>query len=514
MKFGIIAAGKGSRLAQEGVLQPKPLVNLNGTAMIDRLIRIFMENDATSIAIIINEEQVETRKHLTELQKKYPLEIVVKSTQGSLHSFYELMPSLKGEKFCLTTVDTVFNELEFIPFIENFKFSVEDGLMAVTDYIDDEKPLYISTDEMLNITGYHDSKVSDSNYISGGVYCLTPSCLDILQDCMNKGMTRMREFQSAMVEKGKKLKAYRFHKILDVDHAEDIAKAENFINQAFPIVGISRSDKFSPNKTSSDAQIFNQVRKNLEIKGFSIKVYTEQQFIDQPMYAPTIFTMAREEHLLDMLDIAENAGAIIVNSPKGIRNAGRLQMTNKLLQADIPSPKIAILFSERKIDEQTDFSYPFWIKRADNHAQTKDDVSFVQSKQEADQVLQKFNERGIKLAIATEHLEGDLIKFYGVTGTDFFYWYYPSHIVNSKFGLEVINGEAKGYLFSEETLKKYCEIASNTMNISIYGGDCVISSDGEIKMIDFNDWPSFAPCCDAAAKAIAELIIKRIENGK
>ena len=38
MKFAIISAGEGSRLSQEGVALPKPLVQLNGVAMIDRLI--------------------------------------------------------------------------------------------------------------------------------------------------------------------------------------------------------------------------------------------------------------------------------------------------------------------------------------------------------------------------------------------------------------------------------------------------------------------------------------------
>lgn len=40
MKFAIISAGEESRLSQEGVALPKPLVQLNGVAMIDRLIRI------------------------------------------------------------------------------------------------------------------------------------------------------------------------------------------------------------------------------------------------------------------------------------------------------------------------------------------------------------------------------------------------------------------------------------------------------------------------------------------
>ena len=89
-----------------------------------------------------------------------------------MHSFYELNSYLKDDKFCLTTVDTIFREEEFSTFIEAFKQSDKDGYMAVTDFIDDEKPLYISTDEALNITGFHDEAISGCRYISGGIYCL------------------------------------------------------------------------------------------------------------------------------------------------------------------------------------------------------------------------------------------------------------------------------------------------------------------------------------------------------
>ena len=54
MKFAIIAAGEGSRLAQEGVNVPKPLVKIKNEALIDRLIRIFMMNDAEEILVICN----------------------------------------------------------------------------------------------------------------------------------------------------------------------------------------------------------------------------------------------------------------------------------------------------------------------------------------------------------------------------------------------------------------------------------------------------------------------------
>jgi len=101
--------------------------------------------------------------------------------------------------------------------------------MAVTDYIDDEKPLYISTDGALNITGFHDAATSECRYISGGIYCLTPTAIRTLNACMDKGMSRMRNFQRQLVADGLKLKAYPFKKILDVDHAGDIVKAEAFL---------------------------------------------------------------------------------------------------------------------------------------------------------------------------------------------------------------------------------------------------------------------------------------------
>lgn len=232
MKFAIISAGEGSRLSQEGIRLPKPLVQLNGTAMIDRLVRIFTANGADEIVVIINNEVPLTKTHLAELARtsEVPLRVIVKTTPSSMHSFYELSPYLKGDRFCLTTVDTVFREDEFARFIEAFKASDKDGMMAVTDYIDDEKPLYIGTDAALNITGFYDTPMADTKYISGGIYCLSPRSIETLEACIREGKSRMRNFQRQLVADGLRLEAYPFSKILDVDHADDIQKAEAFLN--------------------------------------------------------------------------------------------------------------------------------------------------------------------------------------------------------------------------------------------------------------------------------------------
>ncbi len=228
MKFAILAAGEGSRLAQEGVELPKPLVKIHGEAMIDRLIRIFRENDAEEIVIITNNLTPLTQNHLRELQMSDSrIKMVVKTTPSSMHSFYELRPMLGAGKFCLTTVDTIFREDEFKQYIAQFKKYEGDGLMAVTDYIDDEKPLYISTDEDMNITGFHDDL--KCKYISGGIYCLNEKAFNTLDYCISTGMSRMRNFQRQLITDGLAIKAYPLSKILDVDHAGDIVKAEEFL---------------------------------------------------------------------------------------------------------------------------------------------------------------------------------------------------------------------------------------------------------------------------------------------
>ena len=89
MNFGIIAAGEGSRLVEEGVAYPKPLVPLGGRPMIGRLIDILIKNGAEKIAVIVNEEMKEVQEYLFSLKETLPVElrIVVKSTPSSMHSF-------------------------------------------------------------------------------------------------------------------------------------------------------------------------------------------------------------------------------------------------------------------------------------------------------------------------------------------------------------------------------------------------------------------------------------------
>lgn len=238
MKYAVIAAGEGSRLSQEGVNEPKPLIMVGGERLIDRLIRIFTANDADEIWVICNDKTSAVSHHLMMLRENgldgrtVPLHYVVKTTPSSMHSFYELRNELRDQPFVLTTVDTIFREDDFSAYIRAFRSALSsgmDGLMGVTDFIDDERPLYIETDSQRIITGFVDERPADAKYISGGIYGLTPKAVDVLERCVAEGNSRMRNFQRALIDAHFRLAAWQFSKIMDVDHKTDIAKAEAFL---------------------------------------------------------------------------------------------------------------------------------------------------------------------------------------------------------------------------------------------------------------------------------------------
>ena len=231
MNYAIIAAGEGSRLAQEGVAKPKPLVELQGEPMIGRLINIMLRCNAQSISIIVNEHMTEVREYLESLTLPVPLNLVVKTTPSSMHSFWHLSRVIPQGKFCLTTVDTIFREEDFKGYIEAFETdTAHDGMWAVTPFVDDEKPLWVDVDDEMNITAFRDKAWEGAKYVSGGVYAMTDNAFRVLDDCIEQNISRMRNFQRALVAAGQHLQAYSFEKIVDVDHADDIATAEAFLN--------------------------------------------------------------------------------------------------------------------------------------------------------------------------------------------------------------------------------------------------------------------------------------------
>ena len=279
------------------------------------------------------------------------------------------------------------------------------------------------------------------------------------------------------------------------------------------IAGIMRAGAYSPNHIGNDAAIFNATAEQLRKRGYVVNIYSEEQFNAGDIKEDVILNMCREQASIAKLQRLEDTGKLVINSGYGIENCTRERMTRILLGNGIPYPDSLIVNTDEAIKpllKKSGFQ-SCWIKRGDFHAMHKEDVSYVRHPEEAQEVLQEYFLRGIKRAVINVHLTGDLVKFYGVKGSPFFFWFYPFDEGHSKYGHEAINGKSRGIKFDVKEMKNICQRAAEELNVVIYGGDCIVSPEGEMRIIDFNDWPSFAPCRNEAAPHIAKSVVSLIK---
>jgi len=252
---------------------------------------------------------------------------------------------------------------------------------------------------------------------------------------------------------------------------------------------IQRAPQFSPNSVEKDKAILDAVAERLQARGHQVESIVEGESCLS--VADAIFTMGRLPETLAALKQLQ--GIKIINSPKGIENCARRHLETIMEQMGVPMPP----------KEGTD---GYWLKRGDHAAQSKDDVVYVPNKTELEQQISAMHQRGITEYTVSAHVKGDLVKFYGVLGTDFFRYYYPTDDGVSKFGDEQHNGVAHHYRFDLSNLQLQAEKLSTAVGIHVYGGDCIVRADGSWCIIDFNDWPSFSRCRDKASEAISTLL--------
>lgn len=273
------------------------------------------------------------------------------------------------------------------------------------------------------------------------------------------------------------------------------------------ILGISRGEKFSPNMVSGDKAIFMSVADMLVKMGHELTLVAEDELpsdgIDISEF-DRVFSMIRDMKSFDNLLPVSDWGKII-NSPLGVKSCiSKCDVQKALEKGGVSTPESVCCSIDD--DMPMDF-FPCWVKNGDTSAIVKEDTSYVHTCEEIGAVVLSYRSRGVSQYLVQRHIEGDLIKFYGVEGTDFFDWDYASK-GHSKFGLEQINGIEQGYRFDSHKLKLLADKASLILGVPIYGGDCIVTPSGELKLIDFNDWPSFSRCRDIASIAIAQRIVK------
>jgi ribosomal protein S18 acetylase RimI-like enzyme len=271
-------------------------------------------------------------------------------------------------------------------------------------------------------------------------------------------------------------------------------------------LGIYREQRFSPGKVEADAAILDRALAALSEAGVETAALSPEAAAerDEKRSAPVadlVLAMCQGERQLERLARLEEAGALVINSALAIRNCYRDLLGVGLMRAGVPAPRGAIVDlagGARSVDG-LDSSRGLYVKRGDLHALGADDVQRVEGSAMLAAVLADFKRRGIGRVYVQQAVDGALVKFYGVSGGEYF-----------------AALPERGALAHpvQRALQQAAERAAAALGLEVWGGDAIISGD-ELAIVDFNDWPSFSRVRDQAARAIAHrcLLLLRRRQG-
>jgi hypothetical protein len=276
------------------------------------------------------------------------------------------------------------------------------------------------------------------------------------------------------------------------------------------LVAIYRSPSYSPlQHRVNDTAILDATVVQLEARGWRSTKTTELEVEQGRLPAAELYlNMCQGSLAAEQLMPLESDGVVVVNRPSSALNCHRYRMVKRIGDSMLSFPRTLILASSAPLPPPAQLrllSRPpdhqnVWIKRGDVHAERPEDVVAVPLEQVAD-TLRAFRARGIPWVALQEHVAGPVVKFYGVTDGRFFNWY------GADAGFA---GERPS--IDEDRLKALAFEAAAILGLEVFGGDVAFPEPDRPVLIDINDWPSFAPFREEAARAIADYLTHRFAH--
>jgi hypothetical protein len=265
---------------------------------------------------------------------------------------------------------------------------------------------------------------------------------------------------------------------------------------------IARASRFSPNSVGKDMAILAAVRRQLQLMGYKCADIVVEDIPRDIVEADAYVSMGRNQDTLNWLGNFEREQIPVVNCTASVMLCNMRNVQMSIMEGmDVPVPP--------RIGDDG-----YWVKRGYGSSETEQDVQYAADYEEACRKSDEMMARGVFVTEVRAHVSGDLVKFYGVRGTDFFRCYYPGDDGDWKFPDEARNGRPHHYAYDAVRLHELMDEAAATIHLDVYGGDCIIRPDGQPVLIDLNDWPSFSRCREEAAVAIAARVRDIIRGEK
>jgi hypothetical protein len=270
--------------------------------------------------------------------------------------------------------------------------------------------------------------------------------------------------------------------------------------------GIFREQSHSPGRETDDSEILRLTGKHLEARGFRVLIQSPEEITWPSVERPHgVFFMCERLEILGHLRELAASGVPLVNAPAAVLNTYRDRMIALLEEASVAFVDSRLVTTSNA--DVTPAGLPVWVKRGDVHNTQEGDVTFAASTDAVRAALAGLAARGITQAVLQPHVEGDLVKFYGIGGNArpdgtpaWFRSFYHK------------NQTLRGYPLDPVALGRAVRRAAAALGLEVYGGDAIATASGRIVLVDLNAWPSFALYREEAAELIAEHLERRFSS--
>jgi glutathione synthase/RimK-type ligase-like ATP-grasp enzyme len=282
--------------------------------------------------------------------------------------------------------------------------------------------------------------------------------------------------------------------------------------------GVFREAEHSPGRQADDAAILEAAGRRLEraAERFAVSYRAPDSLTGEENSLPALaFAMCEGRPALEALQRWEARGVCVVNSARAVINTHREKTIPLLEGLAIPMPETRLLEAGRPLPrgaEEDRLYGACWVKQATEHKTREGDVVFATDPAAVEEALERLRGMGLPRAIAQRHVEGDLLKFYGVTAPEpegpgedvtsaaWFQWFYHrEHPV-------------AGHAFDPRALHNIADRSARALGLDVWGGDAIVTAEGSIYVIDVNAWPSFALFREEAADHIAAHLTARLRR--
>jgi CTP:molybdopterin cytidylyltransferase MocA len=229
----ILAGGEGSRLAREGVTEPKVTVPIAGRSQLVRLVEAMAHGGCESVTVMVRSHVTGAAALLEGVAGLVPVRVEACETPSSLHTLALGVERAPEGPLFVVLGDTVMLAADWTAVTRDAHRVIRNGragALVVTPFVQDDCPLDVTVDARGLVTDVGGAP-GEPRRVTAGIYVMNDILRQTVPAALSAGTTRLRQLLRAWVLSGHLIEALEVSCAIDLDRCEDLLAAEALLSQ-------------------------------------------------------------------------------------------------------------------------------------------------------------------------------------------------------------------------------------------------------------------------------------------